>query len=564
MQQPPRGGTWVGNTCVTSKSYEIQVLPSEWLHISTFFQGLFHRIQTKFRNSRVGPMGRAHGRGLLCGSLSFNANTGKIERTFAPVSAGTGVVFPGAIKSPTIMDFKELRNFYTCEEFHNLSPRVDLEIFTDVIRVSINEQLIQIYNSLFDFRLKCDLCVGLRPVSLEIFTDDIRLLVQLCFELRGVDLEIFADDIRLCFELRGVDLEIFADDIRVNINEQLIQIYNSLFDFRLKCDVGLCVGLRPVSLEIFTDDIRLLVQLCGELRRVNLEIFTGARNFDNLSPRVDLEIFEHLRDFENLSPPVDLEIFESLRDFENLSPPVDLEIFTPLRNFENLSPRVDSEIFEHLRDFENPTRRVDLEIFTPLRNFENLSPRVDLEIFAPLMNFENLSLRVDLEIFESLRDFENLTRRVDLEIFTPLRNFENLSSRVDLEIFEHLRDFENISPPMDLEIFAPLVDFENLSLRFRQNTSRMALSHILILPCCHSKCSYIVVIIESTLTRGSPNTATFTWWDLGRHDRSCLDMSEADGVDSGAICKRGFIHLQFAAKPEAPEAERHLGSRILE
>ncbi|KAL2738405.1 hypothetical protein V1477_011764 [Vespula maculifrons] len=41
-------------------------------------------------------------------------------------------------------------------------------------------------------------------------------------------------------------------------------------------------------------------------------------------------------------------------------------------------------------------------------------------------------------------------------------------------------------------------------------------------------------------------------------------MSEADGVDSGAICKRGFIHLQFAAKPEAPEAERHLGSRILE
>ncbi|KAL2751254.1 hypothetical protein V1477_000412 [Vespula maculifrons] len=41
-------------------------------------------------------------------------------------------------------------------------------------------------------------------------------------------------------------------------------------------------------------------------------------------------------------------------------------------------------------------------------------------------------------------------------------------------------------------------------------------------------------------------------------------MSEADGVDGGAICKRGFIHLQFAEKPEAPEAERHLGSWILE
>nr|KAF7397005.1 hypothetical protein H0235_016542 [Vespula pensylvanica] len=41
-------------------------------------------------------------------------------------------------------------------------------------------------------------------------------------------------------------------------------------------------------------------------------------------------------------------------------------------------------------------------------------------------------------------------------------------------------------------------------------------------------------------------------------------MSEADGVDGGAICKRGFTHLQFAEKPEAPEAERHLGSWILE
>ncbi|KAL2747427.1 hypothetical protein V1477_004119 [Vespula maculifrons] len=48
------------------------------------------------------------------------------------------------------------------------------------------------------------------------------------------------------------------------------------------------------------------------------------------------------------------------------------------------------------------------------------------------------------------------------------------------------------------------------------------------------------------------------------HDRSCLEMSEADGVDGGAICKRGFTHLQFAEKSEAPEAERHLGSWILE
>ncbi|KAL2718888.1 hypothetical protein V1478_011308 [Vespula squamosa] len=48
------------------------------------------------------------------------------------------------------------------------------------------------------------------------------------------------------------------------------------------------------------------------------------------------------------------------------------------------------------------------------------------------------------------------------------------------------------------------------------------------------------------------------------HDRSCLEMSEADGVDGGAFRKRGLTHLQWAEKPEAPEAERHLGTRDLE
>ncbi|KAL2740043.1 hypothetical protein V1477_010513 [Vespula maculifrons] len=67
--------------------------------------------------------------------------------------------------------------------------------------------------------------------------------------------------------------------------------------------------------------------------------------------------------------------------------------------------------------------------------------------------------------------------------------------------------------------------------------------------------------VESPLVRGSPAAATSKRWDPGRHDRSCLEMSEADGVDGGAICKRGFIHLQFAEKLEAPEAEKHHVSR---
>ncbi|KAL2734106.1 LOW QUALITY PROTEIN: hypothetical protein V1478_003804 [Vespula squamosa] len=118
--------------------------------------------------------------------------------------------------------------------------------------------------------------------------------------------------------------------------------------------------------------------------------------------------------------------------------------------------------------------------------------------------------------------------------------------------------------------------------------------------------------LESPIARGSPNAATSSRWDLGRkyvlyikilrearktltrvtagtrvgvsgaslsptedcvlifdiskyrHDRSCLEMSEADGVDGGAFRKRGLTHLQWAEKPEAPEAERHLGTRDLE
>nr|KAF7413186.1 hypothetical protein H0235_013037 [Vespula pensylvanica] len=40
----------------------------------------------------------------------------------------------------------------TFGDFENLSRRVDLEIFADAIRANIEEQLIRIYNSLFDFR----------------------------------------------------------------------------------------------------------------------------------------------------------------------------------------------------------------------------------------------------------------------------------------------------------------------------------------------------------------------------------------------------------------------------
>ncbi|KAL2741268.1 hypothetical protein V1477_010329, partial [Vespula maculifrons] len=87
-QQPPRGGTWVGNTCDMSKSCRLQLSPCEWLRSLRFFQNLFYAIPIKHRTSRL-----------------LDANTGRIGRTLTPVSAGRDVVFSGTNKSPTDMDY---------------------------------------------------------------------------------------------------------------------------------------------------------------------------------------------------------------------------------------------------------------------------------------------------------------------------------------------------------------------------------------------------------------------------------------------------------------------------
>nr|KAF7423655.1 hypothetical protein H0235_008938 [Vespula pensylvanica] len=74
MQQPPRGGTWVGITCDTSETRRLQVLPSEWLRSSRFFQDFLYEIPTKFQNTFIlsvgwvpwdGPLGVGFCAGLL-------------------------------------------------------------------------------------------------------------------------------------------------------------------------------------------------------------------------------------------------------------------------------------------------------------------------------------------------------------------------------------------------------------------------------------------------------------------------------------------------------------------
>ncbi|KAL2732797.1 LOW QUALITY PROTEIN: uncharacterized protein V1477_015038 [Vespula maculifrons] len=538
----------------------------------------------------------------------------------------------------------DLEIFTLPEDFENLSPRMDLEIFTlpeDFENLSPRMDL-EIFAFPLDFENlspRMDLEIFALPedfenlsprMDLEIFTlpEDFENLSP------RMDLEIFTlpED----FENLSprMDLEIFTlpEDFE-NLSPRMdLEIFAFPLDFE---------NLSPrMDLEIFAlpEDFENLSP------RMDLEIFTLPEDFENLSPRMDLEIFTLPEDFENLSPRMDLEIFAFPLDFENLSPRMDLEIFAFPLDFANLSPRMDLEIFTLPEDFENLSPRMDLEIFAFLVDFENLSPRMDLEIFAFLVDFENLSPRMDLEIFTLPEDFDNLSPRVDLEIFAFLVDFENLSPRMDLEIFGFPEDFENLSPRVDLEIFTNVIrakphcnrarsneciteedldqlrcrptsfstNYESSTLNFdlnrgpvfwshrrtsQVNSSKMALSHNLILPCYTtgrvSRClkptvwtveqsvSGVLYIstrssrsgkasrfadfrVDSPLARGSQSAATSTRWDLGRHDRSCLEMFEADGVDSGAICKRGFIHLQFAEKPEAPEAERHLGSRILE
>ncbi|KAF7401056.1 hypothetical protein HZH68_006876 [Vespula germanica] len=70
MQQPPRGGTWVGITCDISETRRLQVLPSKWLRSSRLFQDLLYQIPTKFRISVGwvpwdGPLGVGFCAGLL-------------------------------------------------------------------------------------------------------------------------------------------------------------------------------------------------------------------------------------------------------------------------------------------------------------------------------------------------------------------------------------------------------------------------------------------------------------------------------------------------------------------
>ncbi|KAL2724349.1 LOW QUALITY PROTEIN: hypothetical protein V1478_008862, partial [Vespula squamosa] len=102
-----------------------------------------------------------------------------------------------------------------------------------------------------------------------------------------------------------------------------------------------------------------------------------------------------------------------------------------------------------------------------------------------------------------------------------------------------------------------------IEIRVQQKPSRIALSHILILLCGKTltRVTAGTRVSVSGASLSPTEDCVLILISKDRHDRSCLEMSEADGVDGGAFRKRGLTHLQWAEKPEAPEAERHLGTR---
>ncbi|KAL2743012.1 hypothetical protein V1477_008501 [Vespula maculifrons] len=125
MQQPPRGGTWVGSTCDPASISEqmaayLKTHPKSFLCYSKILSGGSHelgswawasvrvsfqyrKIELDFRTLVLVKQSAMSSKGSVHNRL-LDANTGRIERTLTPMSAGTDVVFSGASKSPTVKD----------------------------------------------------------------------------------------------------------------------------------------------------------------------------------------------------------------------------------------------------------------------------------------------------------------------------------------------------------------------------------------------------------------------------------------------------------------------------
>ncbi|KAL2738299.1 hypothetical protein V1477_011658 [Vespula maculifrons] len=221
-----------------------------------------------------------------------------------------------------------------------------------------------------------------------------------------------------------------------------------------------------------------------------------------------------------------------------------------------------------------PFERILRTDFALSGDFENLSSRVDLEIFADVIR---ICINEDLKL-RAMQSLESVFVRKVFNILTVAQTVLIKDSRVSRNKFssqcipeEDLDQLRCRPTSFSTNYISSTLNFDLNRGPVPQNSSKMALSYILILPCCHSKCSYIVIDttgrvsrclkptvwtveqsvsgvlyissllrssklpkrkgisnadfrVESPLARGSPDAATSTRWDLdttGRVSR-CL------------------------------------------
>ncbi|KAL2745250.1 hypothetical protein V1477_006667 [Vespula maculifrons] len=415
--------------------------------------------------------------------------------------------------------------------------RENLEIFVDAFHASINEQLVQTYDGIFGFRLKCR--VGIlafeRRRQSRVLDRPLKLLVQ------------------LCCELRRENLEIFADAIHASINEQLIQIYDGIFGFGLKCRVGILGVERRQKSRVLDRTLQLLVRLCFGLRRENLEIFADAIHA-SINEQL-IQIYDGIFGFR-------LKCRVGILGFERRQQSRLVQTYDGIFGF-RLKCRVGILAFERRRQsrvLDRPLnllvqlccglRRENLEIFADAIH-ASINEQL-IQIYDGTFGFR-LKCRVGKLGFERRRQSRVLDRPLLLlvQLCFGLRreNLEIFADAIHASINEQLIHIYNSVFGCGLRCRVGIVGSGR-----RQQIRGLDRPLLLLVQLCFGLRRENLEIFADTI-HASINE---------QHDRSCLEMSEADGVDVGAFCKRGFIHLQFPEKLEAPEAERHLGSWILE
>nr|XP_050861065.1 uncharacterized protein LOC127068829 isoform X1 [Vespula vulgaris] len=351
------------------------------------------------------------------------------------------------------------------EGLENLSPREDLEIFTEWHRRGFHEHSTQVQ------------CVSL---IFSYFYTVSFVLVFDCTPSEDVDNLSPRED-----------LEIFTGWHRRRTHEDFTQVECSIFHifemlyyfFCFRHHSVLSEGLENLSpredLEIFTEwhrrgfhehstQVQCVSLIFSYFYTVSFVLVfdcTPSEDVDNLSPRWDLEIFTgwHRRrtyeDFTQVECSI-FHIFEMLYYFFCFRHHSVLS-----EGLENLSPREDLEIFSgwHRRSTHDDFTQVECSIFHIFEmlyyffcfrhhsvlseGLENLSPREDLEIFSGWHrrsthdDFTQVECSI-FHIFEMLYYFFCFRHHSVLS-----EGLENLSPREDLEIFTewHRRGFHEHS-----------------------------------------------------------------------------------------------------------------------